>query len=203
MLLWLITPNVSWWHPPNFHDQLISPRPSAADRSLALRRWVKSSPPLMHSMISAYVTIVESLFLGGIYRYINKQIHTYIYIYYIIYKYSKPYSCNTWETWQSDDPTRWSYTQPRFTEFQRNSCCCSGSKCYLGKSSSYSSKSNSEIFWAYIYIYMHTYVIYIYTLWNQIIPAVLSSKCLVFFKIVQPSQLRFGESKKPGWLATW
>ena len=80
MLLWLITPNVSWWHPPNFHDQLISPRPSAADRSLALRRWVKSSPPLMHSMISAYVTIVESLFLGGIYRYINKQIHTYIYI---------------------------------------------------------------------------------------------------------------------------
>ena len=71
MLLWLITPNVSWWHPPKklpWSTHLPSTQ-RVADRSLALRRWVKSSPPLMHSMISAYVTIVESLFRGGIYRY--------------------------------------------------------------------------------------------------------------------------------------
>ena len=93
--------------------------------------------------------------------YINKYIH--IYIYYIIYKYSKPYSCNTWETWQSDDPTRWSYTQPRFTEFQRNSCCCSGSK-FTWEGHHHTLQNLILRYSEHIYIYMHTYVIYIYPL---------------------------------------
>ena len=76
--------------PLNFHDQLISPRPSAADRS----RPSQVSEEFATADAFHDLGIRDNrgiTFLGGIYRYINKQIHIYI----IIYKYSKPYSCNT------------------------------------------------------------------------------------------------------------
>ena len=47
------------------------------------------------------------------YLFIYSFIHLFFYLlsYITIYKYGKPYSRNTWETWQSDDPTRCSYSQ--------------------------------------------------------------------------------------------